>query len=39
VGLWRSLQPAGVLPGRGIAAPWRGATPQVAHHRTDASVQ
>ena len=39
VGLWRSLHHASVLPGRGVAAPRRGAAAQVVHHRTDASVQ
>jgi glycosyltransferase involved in cell wall biosynthesis len=39
LGLWRSLQHASVLPGRGAPAPRRGAAPQVVHHRTDASVQ
>lgn len=39
LGLWRSLQPARVLPGRAAPAPRRDAAAQVIHHRTDASVQ
>jgi glycosyltransferase involved in cell wall biosynthesis len=39
LGLWRSLAPASVLPGRTAPAPRRDLPAPAIHHRTDASVQ
>jgi glycosyltransferase involved in cell wall biosynthesis len=38
-GLWRSLQPATVLPGRSVPASAAPPAPAPAHHARDASVQ
>ena len=39
LGLWRSLKPATVLPGRSAPASAAPTVPQAAHHSPDASVQ